>query len=140
MRYISIILVLFMFAFSSCSSGSDNKSTSTMMETTEKNSEESIKDIKESVETSNEIFSDTDSPDWNELLDSYEQYVDQYISYVKKAANGDMDALAEYPSLMQKAQEFSDKMKGAQSDMSASQWSRYMKITNKMTNALQELK
>ena len=65
MRYISIILVLFMFAFSSCSSGSDNKSTSTMMETTEKNSEESIKDIKESVETSNEIFSDTDSPDWN---------------------------------------------------------------------------
>jgi preprotein translocase subunit Sss1 len=105
----------------------------------ENSSEESIKDINESVETSNEIFSDTDTPDWNELLDSYEQYVDKYISYVKKAAKGDMDALAEYPSLMQKAQELSEKMEGAQSNMSESQWARYMKITNKMTKALQEL-
>lgn len=139
MRYISIFLVLFVFAFSSCSSGSDNKTTSTKLDTSEESSEESIKNIKESVKTSNEIFSDTDSPDWNELLDSYEQYVDKYISYVKKTANGDMDALAEYPSLLQKAQEFSEKMKGAQSKMSESQWARYMKITNKMTKALQEL-
>lgn len=95
--------------------------------------------MKESVETSNKISGDTDTPDWNELLDSYEQYVDQYISYAKKAAKGDMDALAEYPSLMQKAQEFSEKMEGAQGNMSESQWARYMKITNKMTKALQEL-
>lgn len=139
MRYISIILVIFVCAFFSCSSGADNKTTSTKLEMSENSSEESIKDINESVETSNEIFSDTDTPDWNELLDSYEQYVDKYISYVKKAAKGDMDALAEYPSLMQKAQELSEKMEGAQSNMSESQWARYMKITNKMTKALQEL-
>lgn len=139
MRYISIFFVLSVFVFSSCSSGSDNKTTSTKLETSEKSSEESIKNIKESVEMSNEIFSDTDTPDWNELLDSYEQYVDKYISYVKKAAKGDMDALAEYPSLMEKAQEFSEKMEGAQSKMSESQWGRYIKITNKMTKTLQEL-
>ena len=110
-----------------------------MMETSEKSSEESIKNMKEPVETSNKISGDTDTPDWNELLDSYEQYVDQYISYAKKAAKGDMDALAEYPSLMQKAQEFSEKMEGAQGNMSESQWARYMKITNKMTKALPEL-
>lgn len=99
-----------------------------------------IEDTEESDEIFNEIFSDTDTPDWNELLDSYEQYVDKYISYAKKAAKGDMSALTEYPSLMQKAEEFSKKMADAQNDMSASQWARYMKITNKMTNAIQELR
>ena len=115
-------------------SSSDEEESDEAIET----SEESIEDIKESIEMSNGIFSDTDTPDWNEFLDSYEQYVDKYISYVKKAAKGDMDALAEYPSLMQKAQEFSEKMEGAQSQMSASQWARYMKITNKMVKAAQE--
>lgn len=75
------------------------------------------------------------SQDWDALLDSYEEYVDKYISYVRKAAQGDMSALSEYPSLMEKAQEFSEKMQNAQGDMSSSQWSRYMRITNKMTQA-----
>ena len=42
--------------------------------------------------------------------------------------------------LMQKAQELSDKMNGAQGEMSASQWARYMKITTKMTKAAQEMR
>ena len=83
--------------------------------------------------------SSSESEDWDDLLDSYEQYVDKYISYVKKAANGDMSALAEYPSLMEKAQEFSEKMEGAQGDMSTSQWTRYMNITNKMSKAALEM-
>lgn len=83
--------------------------------------------------------SETDSQDWEALLDSYEQYVDKYISCMKKAAKGDMSALSEYPDLMEKAQEFSDKMSGAQGDMSASQWARYMKITNKMATAAQQM-
>ena len=29
---------------------------------------------------SNEIFCDTDTLNWNKLMDSYEQYVDKYIS------------------------------------------------------------
>lgn len=82
--------------------------------------------------------SSSGSQDWDALLNSYEQYVDKYISYLKKAAKGDMSALAEYPALMEKAQEFSEKMENAQGDMSASQWARYMKITNKMTTAAQE--
>ena len=83
--------------------------------------------------------SSSNSEDWDELLTSYENYVDKYISYVKKAAKGDMTALAEYPSLMEKAQEFSDKLQRAQGDMSASQWARYNKITMKMTKAAQEM-
>ena len=54
--------------------------------------------------------SSSGSQDWDALLNSYEQYVDKYISYMKKAAKGDMSALAEYPALMEKAQEFSEKI------------------------------
>ena len=58
---------------------------------------------------------------------------------MKKAANGDASAMAEYPALMQKAQEYSEKMSGVQGDMSASQWARYMKITKKLTAAAQNM-
>lgn len=79
------------------------------------------------------------SEDWDSLLDSYEQYVEQYISYVRKAADGDASALAEYPSLMRKAKEYGNKLQGAEGTMSASQWARYIEITNRMVEAAQEL-
>lgn len=91
----------------------------------------------EETSSTNEIFSDTDSHDWDELLDSYDDYVTKYISFAKKASQGDMAAMAEYPALLEKAQEFNNKMQGAQSDMSPSQWSRYIKITTRMTQAMQ---
>ena len=81
----------------------------------------------------------TGSNDWDALLDAYERYADEYISYLRKAAKGDMSALSNYPALMEKAQKFSDKLSGAQGEMSAQQWSRYMKITNKMANAAQQM-
>lgn len=102
-----------------------------------------LDDTDENTETDSNSDSDeissSDSEDWDDMLESYEEYVDQYISYLKKASSGDMNALSEYPALLEKAQEFSDKMKNAQSNMSASQWSRYIKITNKMTKAAQEM-
>ncbi len=102
-----------------------------------------LDDTDENTETDSDSDSDeissSDSEDWDDMLESYEEYVDQYISYLKKASSGDMNALSEYPALLEKAQEFSDKMKNAQSNMSASQWSRYIKITNKMTKAAQEM-
>ena len=84
--------------------------------------------------------SSTGSADWDSMLDSYEQYVNKYIALSKKVSNGDMTAMEEYAGLMQKAQEISDKMNGAQGDMSASQWARYLKITTKMTTAAQEMR
>jgi hypothetical protein len=66
-------------------------------------------------------------------------YVDKYISYVRKAANGDMTALVEYPSLMEKAQESSNKLQKAQGSMSSSQLARYNNITMKMMKAAEAL-
>lgn len=106
---------------------------------TDSNEESSDSDEESSDSDEDFYSSSSDSQDWDALLNSYEQYVDKSISYIKKAAKGDMTALAEYPSLMKKAQEFSEKMEGARGDMSASQWARYMKITNKMAKAAQEM-
>jgi hypothetical protein len=39
---------------------------------------------------------------------------------------------------MQSAQDFSEKMENAQSEMSVEQWTRYMEITNKILQASAE--
>lgn len=100
----------------------------------------------ESTETGSSADNDDDSStassgseDWDALLSSYEQYVDQYIKLMKKASNGDASAMTEYASFLEKAQEVSNKMSGAKGSMSASQWAKYMKITNKMASAAQGL-
>lgn len=93
----------------------------------------------DSEDSDNYEVSSAGSENWDALLQSYEEYVNKYISYLKKASKGDMTALSEYPALMKKAQEFSDKMKNAQSDMSASQWAKYNKITMRMLEAAQNM-
>lgn len=75
------------------------------------------------------------SEDWDDLLNSYEQYVNKYVSLVKKASKGDMSALTEYAEFLEKAQDLSEKMSDAKGEMSTSQWARYIKITNKMAAA-----
>lgn len=79
------------------------------------------------------------SKNWDDILNSYEQYVDKYISCMKKVANGDMAAMSEYQSLLEKAEEFGDQLDSAQSDMTSAQLSRYMKITQKMMSAAQSM-
>lgn len=95
----------------------------------EEEEEESI------IDDDDELSSSSGSEDWDALLDSYEEYVNKYVSVMKKASKGDLSAMSEYPALMEKAQEFSDKMKNAQGSMSTSQWARYNKITMKMLEA-----
>jgi hypothetical protein len=79
------------------------------------------------------------SQDWDALLDSYEQYVDECISYMKKASKGDINALTEYPALMEKANEFNKKLEGAKGSMSSSQLNRYIKICKKMSKAAADM-
>lgn len=92
-----------------------------------------------SIDTSDndddDSYSSSDDEDWDAVLDSYEEYVNDYISLMKKAKNGDMDALSEYPSILENAQELSEKLQNAEGSMSSSQLSRYVEITNKMTQA-----
>ena len=117
----------------------DDEETSGSSYSSEGSDDSSVSFDDSSDEDESISSSSTGSADWDSMLDSYEQYVDKYVALVKKAANGDMSAIAEYAGFMQKAQELSDKMDGAEGDMSASQWARYMKITSKMSKAVAEM-
>lgn len=118
----------------------EDKAHSGSSDSSESSDDSSVSSDDSSDDNESISSSSTSSADWDSMLDSYEQYVNKYIALLKKASNGDMTAMAEYAGLMQKAQELSDKMNGAQGDMSASQWARYMKITTKMTTAAQEMR
>lgn len=75
---------------------------------------------------------------WDTLLDDYEDYVQEYVAYYKKAIKGDQAALAAYPALLQKANKLQSSMAAAQSnnELSAAQIGRMMKIQAKMLEAL----
>ncbi len=118
----------------------ENISEDTTSEENEIVDDELDEDDEDDVEfDDSETDSTKDSEDWDALLDSYEQYVDKYISYIKKAAKGDVTALSEYPNLMENAQELGEKLQKAEGSMSSSQLSRYTRITNKMTQAIADM-
>ncbi len=148
LKFFGVFALFFMTVIlASCGGKKDSKSSDAVEEDTisytEDNAsseEASVTDKEEEEEAvESESSSSSSSEDWDAMLDSYDEYVTKYISYMKKAANGDMSALTEYPALMEKAQEYSKKIENAKGEMSSSQLSRYMQITNRMANAALEM-
>ena len=80
--------------------------------------------------------SSSSSEDWDKVLDEYEKYVDQYVKLYKKAMNGDMSAMTEYASMLEKAESFSSKLEKAGDDLTAKHVARMNKINAKMLNAM----
>ena len=76
------------------------------------------------------------SNDWDAVLDEYEEYIDDYIKFYKKAQTGDMSAMTEYASMLEKAESLSKKLEKAQDDLTASQAARFLKLQQKLTNAV----
>lgn len=76
---------------------------------------------------------------WDKTLDTYSDYVDQYVVLMKKASKGDLDAMSEYPSMMQKANKFNAQLKDAGNDLTPKQLKRMTAIQLKMTNALYDI-
>jgi len=91
-----------------------------------------------SYENNRETVSSTGSSNYDKMLDDYEEYVTQYIQFYKKAKNRDHSALAEYPSIMQKAVDLQESMEKAQNDneLSSAQVARMMKIQAKMMEGM----
>ena len=103
----------------------------------------------ESSEVTDEETTDTDSNtdvesddissnNVDEILKTYSEYVDKYIKFMKKAANGDLSAMTEYASLLKKAQEFDEKLKEVKGDMTTAQMNKFLEIQKKMLSAMQE--
>lgn len=79
------------------------------------------------------------SDDWDEILDDYEKYADEYIACAKKAAEGDLSAMSDLVSLMETAQELGEKLEQASGDLSSDQVARYSRITAKFASAMLDM-
>lgn len=98
-------------------------------------SSSSSDDSEEATDEDSENAS-SDDTDWDEVLDSYDAYVTKYIALMKKAANGDASAMAEYPGLLKEAEELGDKLSSAKGNLTSEQWARYTKILTRMTSEM----
>ena len=96
-------------------------------------------DEDDNSEYDNNSSSSAGSVDFEELLDSYDKYVTEYISFMKKASEGDMSALTEYPKMMERANDLSEKIEKCKGEMSVSQLERYNKITMRMAEAAKQM-
>ncbi|MCC8089658.1 MAG: hypothetical protein LIO79_10460 [Rikenellaceae bacterium] len=76
------------------------------------------------------------SSEWDKVLDDYEKYIDQYIRLYKKAVNGDVSAMSEYVSMLEKAESLGDKLDKAKGNMTTAQLNRYTQISAKLLNSL----
>lgn len=96
-------------------------------------------DDEEETEAIADDSSSKSSSNYDELLKSYEKYVDKYISLMKKAKAGDASALSEYPNMLEEAQSLSEKIQNVQGDLTAEQAAKYQRLSAKMLKAAQEL-
>lgn len=76
------------------------------------------------------------STDWDALLDEYEDYMNQTVKMAKKAQSGDMSAMTEYASLLEKAQRLQKKFENAGNDMTPAQVARLNKIATKLSQQM----
>ena len=88
---------------------------------------------------SNSSKSVSSNRDWDKILDDYENYIDEYLKFFKKANEGDMSAMLEYNELLEKAEKLDRQLTDADDQLTNRQLSRFAKIQNKMTDAMLEM-
>jgi predicted AAA+ superfamily ATPase len=77
------------------------------------------------------------SDEWNEVLDGYESYVDDYVAIIKKQRTdpSDMSLMTEYQELMLKGTDWATKMSELSSDFGPDQIARMLEIQMKLSSA-----
>jgi hypothetical protein len=100
---------------------------------------ESSSDDSGDYDNEDESYSASGDEDWDEVLNSYESYIDQYIKLMKKAQKGDASAMTEYAEMMEKAADLSEKVENAGDNLSTSQLSRFTKLQAKLAQAAMEM-
>ena len=89
-----------------------------------------------------DTLSDTGDKKWDKMLDDYEAYADKYITMMKKVNDDDsLDALFDYPDLLEKAKKLEKSLKEAETSksLSSKQVKLMAKIQVKMMNAMSEM-
>lgn len=119
-----------------------NKSESYVAETTDDTAE--VVEVAEAEDPASEdvyVATDTEpassqSTNWDALLDEYEDYMNQTVKMAKKAQSGDMSAMTEYASLLEKAERLQKKFENAGNDMTPAQVARLNKIATKLSQQM----
>lgn len=102
------------------------------------NDEDSESDDEEDTENASIDISDG-TEDYDALLDKYEEFCDDYIRVISKAAEGDMSALSEYQEMIVKAQELEKEFGNVNSNLSPEQLQRFTEIQSKIIEAAQSM-
>ena len=87
-----------------------------------------------SVETSSSDEEMADG-DFDEYLDTYEEFCNEYTDLLKRAGEGDADAISEYPEILKKAQELGEKMQKVQGNATPEQIARFAEIQKKFLSS-----
>ncbi len=67
---------------------------------------------------------------------NYEEYIDEYVKLLKKAQAGDVSAVTENASLLEKAQSLSEQLSDAEGELTPAQISRFSKLQQKISSAM----
>ncbi len=110
---------------------------SSKMEQPDEESESS--NYSEGSNTENISEESTNSEDWDAVLQSYEDYIDQYVKFLKKAKNGDMSAMSEYTDMMDKATDLSEKLQNASENLTSEQMVRFTRLQEKLVKAAADM-
>lgn len=126
---------------SSCGSGENTKKESSIStQTTGSTSADTTISAEPKKEETKSVDESTSSStkNWDKVLEDYGEYVDDYIVLYKKAMKGDAAAIAEYPAVMQKAQDLQKSLQDARTDkgFTVEHASKMMKIQQKMLDAV----
>lgn len=73
--------------------------------------------------------------DFDEYLDAYEEFCNEYTDLLKRAGEGDADAISEYPEILKKAQELGEKMQKVQGNATPEQIARFAEIQKKFLSS-----
>jgi len=95
--------------------------------------------------SSDESSSDTESEidgnaSYDEMLDAYEKYTDDYIKVINSMNNDDMSgAMSNYADLLSSSQDLEQKLKAVENKLTTKQASRLLKIQSKMIKAMEKM-
>ena len=121
---------LFVFSLSSCGGDDATETKTTETETTETETTE--------IETTETADADSE---WDEFLNDYERWMDEYISVMKKIQDNpsDMSLMLSSADLAQDAMKWAEKMEGftiGTDGWTSEHSARYLEIASKALNAI----
>jgi hypothetical protein len=90
---------------------------------------------KQSISSNNKTI--YENKEWDKMLSDYENYVDEYLKFFIKAKEGDVSALQEYPTLLEKTEKLQNSLAKAQENktLTEAQIRKMMRIQNKILEA-----